>query len=76
MYLHRLIRIWPLMALAILIYMKLMPVVADGPLFKDGYSGLPQCEAGWYWSLIFVQNYVSNKVSYPTIMELFIIQIG
>ncbi|XP_032311125.1 nose resistant to fluoxetine protein 6-like [Drosophila ananassae] len=61
MYLHRLIRIWPLMALAILIYMKLMPVVADGPLFKDGYSGLPQCEAGWYWSLIFVQNYVSNK---------------
>ncbi|KAH8337649.1 hypothetical protein KR074_002751 [Drosophila pseudoananassae] len=61
MYLHRLIRIWPLMAVAILIYMKMMPVVADGPLFKNGYSGLTQCEAGWYWSLIFVQNYVSNK---------------
>ncbi|KAH8278497.1 hypothetical protein KR018_004097 [Drosophila ironensis] len=61
MYLHRLIRIWPLMAIAILVYMTLMPLVADGPLFKNGYSGLSQCENGWYWSLIFVQNYATNK---------------
>ncbi|KAH8268344.1 hypothetical protein KR026_005458, partial [Drosophila bipectinata] len=61
MYVHRIIRIWPLMAIAILIYMKLMPVVSGGPLFSGGYSGLSQCESDWYGSLLFVQNYFVNK---------------
>ncbi|XP_043067645.1 nose resistant to fluoxetine protein 6-like [Drosophila bipectinata] len=61
MYVHRIIRIWPLMAMAILIYMKLMPVVSGGPLFSGGYSGLSQCESDWYGSLLFVQNYFVNK---------------
>ncbi|KAH8382323.1 hypothetical protein KR009_002919 [Drosophila setifemur] len=61
MYLHRLIRIFPIMAMAIPIYMKMMPLLADGPLFKDGFSGLEECKVTWYWSLLFMQNYVSNR---------------
>ncbi|KAH8326529.1 hypothetical protein KR067_009928, partial [Drosophila pandora] len=60
MYLHRLIRIVPIVAIAILVYVKMMPLVSDGPLFKGGYSGREACEAGWYWSLLFVQNYTND----------------
>ncbi|KAH8278499.1 hypothetical protein KR018_004095 [Drosophila ironensis] len=60
MYLHRLIRIMPLLAIAILVYMKIMPIIASGPLFQGGYSGLEGCENGWYWSLLFVQNYTND----------------
>lgn len=63
MYLHRLIRIVPIVAIAILVYVKMMPVVSGGPLFKGGYSGLEGCENGWYWSLLFVQNYTNDLVS-------------
>ncbi|XP_017091603.2 nose resistant to fluoxetine protein 6 [Drosophila bipectinata] len=60
MYLHRLIRIVPIMAIAILVYVKIMPIVSGGPLFKGGYSGREGCEKGWYWSLLFVQNYTNE----------------
>ncbi|KAH8337651.1 hypothetical protein KR074_002768 [Drosophila pseudoananassae] len=60
MYLHRLIRIVPIVAIAILVYVKIMPIVSGGPLFKGGYSGLEGCEKGWYWSLLFVQNYTNQ----------------
>ncbi|KAH8347524.1 hypothetical protein KR059_012048, partial [Drosophila kikkawai] len=61
MYLHRLIRIFPILAVAILVYTKLMTVVADGPLLRSGYSGKADCEAGWYWTLLFVNNYTNAK---------------
>jgi len=62
MYLHRLIRIVPLLAIAIVMYLKLMPIVADGPRFGSGYSGTVDCENGWYWTLLFVNNYTEEKV--------------
>ncbi|KAH8278498.1 hypothetical protein KR018_004098, partial [Drosophila ironensis] len=62
MYLHRLIRIWPVLAMAILIYMKLMPIVAEGPLFYGGFQGQEACEKGWYWTLLFVQNYATTNI--------------
>ncbi|KAH8241181.1 hypothetical protein KR032_001438 [Drosophila birchii] len=61
MYLHRLIRIFPILAVAILVYTTLMIVVADGPLLHSGYSGKADCEAGWYWTLLFVNNYTNAK---------------
>ncbi|EDW43345.1 nose resistant to fluoxetine protein 6 [Drosophila sechellia] len=61
MYLHRLIRIVPLLAIAIVMYLKLMPIVADGPRFGSGYSGKVDCENGWYWTLLFVNNYTEEK---------------
>ncbi|XP_020809034.1 nose resistant to fluoxetine protein 6-like [Drosophila serrata] len=60
MYLHRLIRIVPILAVAILVYTKLMTVVANGPLLQ-GFSGETACETGWYWTLLFVNNYTNVK---------------
>ncbi|XP_016984860.1 nose resistant to fluoxetine protein 6 [Drosophila rhopaloa] len=60
MYLHRILRILPLMAVAIVVYMKLMPIVTGGPLFASGFIGKAACEAGWYWTLLFVNNYTEN----------------
>ncbi|XP_001955420.3 nose resistant to fluoxetine protein 6 [Drosophila ananassae] len=62
MYLHRVIRIWPVLALAILIYVKMMPLVSGGPLFKSGFHGKEACINGWYWDLIFIQNYATQDV--------------
>ncbi|KAH8268347.1 hypothetical protein KR026_005456, partial [Drosophila bipectinata] len=57
MYLHRIIRILPVVAIAILIYMRMMPVVSGGPMFKGGYHATHACEKNWFWTLLFVQNY-------------------
>ncbi|XP_002137010.2 nose resistant to fluoxetine protein 6-like isoform X2 [Drosophila pseudoobscura] len=62
MYLHRLIRIVPVLAVAILVYMKFMPVVSGGPLFAGGYTGSAVCESGWFWTLLFVQNYATSNI--------------
>ncbi|XP_020809118.1 nose resistant to fluoxetine protein 6-like [Drosophila serrata] len=61
MYLHRLIRIFPILAIAILVYTNLMTELADGPLLQSGYTGKSDCETGWYWTLLFVNNYTKAK---------------
>ncbi|XP_016957830.2 nose resistant to fluoxetine protein 6 [Drosophila biarmipes] len=61
MYLHRIFRILPLLAIAIVVHMKLMPLISDGPLFKGGYIGKAACVSGWYWTLLFVNNYTDDK---------------
>ncbi|KAH8241179.1 hypothetical protein KR032_001436 [Drosophila birchii] len=62
MYLHRLIRILPVLGVAILVYMKLMTFVAGGPLFHSGFNGKEACEKGWYWTLLFIQNYATTDI--------------
>ncbi|XP_017083961.2 nose resistant to fluoxetine protein 6-like [Drosophila eugracilis] len=62
MYLHRLVRILPVLGMAILIYMKLMPLVSGGPLFYSGYSETKSCEKGWFWTLLFIQNYATTDI--------------
>ncbi|KAH8247742.1 hypothetical protein KR038_009247 [Drosophila bunnanda] len=61
MYLHRWIRIFPILAIAILVYTNLMTAVAHGPLLKSGYTGKSACETGWYWTLLFVNSYTKAK---------------
>ncbi|XP_016989158.2 nose resistant to fluoxetine protein 6-like [Drosophila rhopaloa] len=61
MYLHRLIRIVPLLAIAIVIHLKLMPILINGPLFAGGYSRKAVCERSWYFTLLFVNNYTDDK---------------
>ncbi|XP_052838930.1 O-acyltransferase like protein-like [Drosophila gunungcola] len=61
LYLHRLIRIVPLLGMAIPIYMTLMPLISGGPLFGNGYDGRALCEDSWYWTLLFVNNYTNQK---------------
>ncbi|KAH8280957.1 hypothetical protein KR054_005892 [Drosophila jambulina] len=57
MYLHRIIRILPVVAIAILVYMTMMNVVSGGPMLKYGYHGKAACAKGWFWTLLFIQNY-------------------
>jgi len=68
MYLHRLIRILPILAIAILVYTKLMGVVAGGPLLKDGYSDKSECQKSWFWTLLFVVNYTKHKVEQHSVI--------
>ncbi|XP_017046357.1 nose resistant to fluoxetine protein 6 [Drosophila ficusphila] len=60
MYLHRLIRIVPILAMALLVYNQLIGVLGDGPLFKGGYNGKASCEKSWYLTLLFVVNYAND----------------
>ncbi|XP_017001505.2 nose resistant to fluoxetine protein 6 [Drosophila takahashii] len=60
MYLHRLIRILPILAMAILVYTQLTGVLGDGPLFKGGYNGKESCEKSWYMTLLFVVNFAED----------------
>ncbi|EDW67402.2 uncharacterized protein Dvir_GJ24123 [Drosophila virilis] len=63
MYLHRYLRLTPIVAVAILIYMKLLPYLGDGPMFNsihfDDYS---RCERTWFWSLLYLQNYATAEL--------------
>ncbi|XP_022209524.2 nose resistant to fluoxetine protein 6-like [Drosophila obscura] len=60
MYLHRFIRIVPILAVAILVYMNLMTVITDGPLAYGDHLNKAACESGWFWTLLFVQNYATS----------------
>ncbi|XP_034490264.1 nose resistant to fluoxetine protein 6-like [Drosophila innubila] len=62
MYLHRYLRLAPLLAVAILVYMKLMPLVVDGPLGNGTFEANKQCENTWFWTLLFVQNYATMDI--------------
>ncbi|XP_033165923.1 nose resistant to fluoxetine protein 6 [Drosophila mauritiana] len=62
MYLHRILRILPVVAIAILIYMTMMTVVSGGPMLKNGYHGMEYCLNGWFWTLLFIQNYAAQNI--------------
>ncbi|XP_043654319.1 nose resistant to fluoxetine protein 6-like [Drosophila teissieri] len=60
MYLRRLIRILPILAMSILVYTQLTGVLGDGPLFKGGYSKKASCAKTWYMTLLFVSNFAKD----------------
>ncbi|XP_041450213.1 nose resistant to fluoxetine protein 6-like [Drosophila obscura] len=63
MYLHRYLRLTPVLALAIIIYMKILPIVADGPLYGSvTFDNYTVCEETWYWTLLYVQNYATDTI--------------
>ncbi|XP_022209522.2 nose resistant to fluoxetine protein 6-like isoform X3 [Drosophila obscura] len=62
MYLHRFIRIVPILAVAILVYMNLITVITDGPLTYREYHGKEACKKGWFWTLLFIQNYATTNI--------------
>ncbi|XP_034653957.1 nose resistant to fluoxetine protein 6 [Drosophila subobscura] len=62
MYLHRYLRLTPLLAVAILVYWKLLPHLADGPLYEQvGFADYCVCERTWFWTLLYVQNYATKE---------------
>ncbi|XP_016950512.1 nose resistant to fluoxetine protein 6 [Drosophila biarmipes] len=61
MYLHRIIRIVPLLAIAMVVSLRSMPLITRGPLLYNGYSQKAECERSWYLTLLFVNNYTNDK---------------
>ncbi|EDW67403.1 uncharacterized protein Dvir_GJ24124 [Drosophila virilis] len=60
MYLHRYLRLTPIVALAILVYMKLLPLLGDGPLFDSiKFDDYNHCKSTWFWTLLYLQNYAT-----------------
>ncbi|XP_030079935.1 nose resistant to fluoxetine protein 6-like [Drosophila hydei] len=62
MYLHRYLRLTPLLAMAILVYMKLMPRMVDAPLANEGFGDSEKCKSTWFWTLLYVQNYATKEI--------------
>jgi peptidoglycan/LPS O-acetylase OafA/YrhL len=59
-YLHRYLRITPVVAITIFLFLTLLRFVGDGPYHKFLFEQhLPQCEEYWWSALLHVQNYVN-----------------
>ncbi|KAH8318663.1 hypothetical protein KR074_000740, partial [Drosophila pseudoananassae] len=62
MYLHRYLRLTPIVAVSILVYLKLLPRMADGPLYGNwNFDNYDNCNDNWYWTLLYIQNYAADK---------------
>ncbi|EDW45504.1 GM16810 [Drosophila sechellia] len=59
MYLHRLVRLTPVLALAVLIFMTLFPRLDSGPLWNQFTSSSELCSDTWWATLLYVQNYAA-----------------
>ncbi|KMZ02220.1 nose resistant to fluoxetine protein 6 [Drosophila simulans] len=62
MYLHRYLRLTPIVAVSILLYWKLLPHLGDGPLYGNwNFDSYDRCEGNWYWTLLYIQNYATDS---------------
>ncbi|XP_055841712.1 nose resistant to fluoxetine protein 6-like isoform X2 [Episyrphus balteatus] len=59
MYLHRYIRLTPIVAAAILFYVSLFRHMGNGPLWNDFTSPNKLCHETWWATLLYVQNYAA-----------------
>lgn len=60
LYLHRWLKIMPVLMVAVLIFMSLNPRLVDGPYSTFLLtSQIPACEDYWWSAMLFVQNYVN-----------------
>ncbi|XP_026849662.1 nose resistant to fluoxetine protein 6 [Drosophila persimilis] len=63
MYLNRYLRLTPLLALAIPIYMRILPILGDGPLYGSvSFDNYASCSDSWYLTLLYVQNYATDSI--------------
>lgn len=58
MYLHRYIRLTPVIAICMLFYVSLYRHLGSGPLWDSYTSAYQLCDKSWWGTLLFVQNYV------------------
>ncbi|KAH8317985.1 hypothetical protein KR074_012245 [Drosophila pseudoananassae] len=59
MYLHRLVRLTPVLALAVLFFMTLFPRLDNGPLWQQFTGSSELCKDTWWATLLYVQNYAA-----------------
>ncbi|KAH8312733.1 hypothetical protein KR044_012560, partial [Drosophila immigrans] len=63
MYLHRYLRLTPVFAVAIPMYMKLLPLMSEGPVTDSvNFGDFDDCKRTWYLSLLYVQNYATHNM--------------
>lgn len=63
MYLHRYLRLTPVLAIAILFFMRILPILGSGPLHKGlSESSVAVCEENWFFTLLYVQNYATSNM--------------
>ncbi|KAH8421541.1 hypothetical protein KR009_012235 [Drosophila setifemur] len=66
MYLHRYLRLTPIVGVAILVYTQLLGHLAKGPLaVEEGLFDYSVCSTNWYLTLLYVQNYVPTDLCLP-----------
>ncbi|KAH8295940.1 hypothetical protein KR018_006480, partial [Drosophila ironensis] len=62
MYVHRYLRLTPILGVAILVYTSLLPHLTDGPLYDElGFFDYSACKKTWYWTLLYFQNYAGDS---------------
>ncbi|XP_062124806.1 nose resistant to fluoxetine protein 6-like isoform X1 [Drosophila sulfurigaster albostrigata] len=63
MYLHRYLRLTPVVAVAIIVHMTLIPILSDGPATdKAQFDNYDNCKSTWYLTLLYVQNYATPNM--------------
>jgi len=66
MYVHRYLRLTPVMAFWLLLFFKLTPHLSDGPFWQDYvHSVVDKCDGSWWSQLLYIQNFYpwdSDKV--------------
>lgn len=62
LYLHRYLRLTPLLAVSILFSMSLLRFMENGPLWPKMLHRLSgECETHWWTVLLYIQNYVNPR---------------
>lgn len=66
-YLHRVLRLFPILAAMVLFEASLFNYVSDGPLWIGPAQNVLRCRQYWWSTLLHIQNFVNpiNLVSYP-----------
>ncbi|XP_060663027.1 nose resistant to fluoxetine protein 6 [Drosophila nasuta] len=59
MYLHRIVRLTPVLAVAVLFFMTLFPRLDNGPLWQQFTSSSQLCSDTWWATILYVQNYAA-----------------
>ncbi|XP_017493627.1 PREDICTED: nose resistant to fluoxetine protein 6-like, partial [Rhagoletis zephyria] len=59
MYIHRYLRLTPVLAVAILFYMSLFNYIGNGPIWKSFTVANKICDKTWWETLFYVQNYAA-----------------
>lgn len=72
-YLHRYLRLTPLLAISFLVSMSLLRFVGNGPVWPLTLDFLSKsCERYWWSTLLYVQNYVNpNDIVSIEITEIY-----
>ncbi|EDW77538.2 uncharacterized protein Dwil_GK24554 [Drosophila willistoni] len=61
MYIHRYLRLTPLLLMGILFYWKLLPYMGDGPLYDNKHpDNFNNCAKTWWMNLLYIQNYATT----------------